>query len=134
VSKAIEDKAEVSKDDVEKLIDSDEVDDDAVMVPCDMSEAADVEDIDNLLETMGASKVAEIFVKARKKFQDNLQSMPEADRDKMPQQMTGAEYKQMMEEEMDAYAEALGMECGESELEEEDEEVAEPPSKKAKSS
>eukprot|EP00931_Biecheleriopsis_adriatica_P110702 TRINITY_DN84_c0_g1_i2.p1 TRINITY_DN84_c0_g1~~TRINITY_DN84_c0_g1_i2.p1 ORF type:complete len:135 (+),score=62.09 TRINITY_DN84_c0_g1_i2:50-454(+) len=98
VSKAIEDKKEVSKDDVEKLIDSDEIADDALMVPCDMSVAADVEDIDSLIETEGASKAAEIFVKARKKFQESLQGMPEADKAKIQQEMTGAEYKQMMEE------------------------------------
>eukprot|EP00931_Biecheleriopsis_adriatica_P080119 TRINITY_DN53472_c0_g1_i1.p1 TRINITY_DN53472_c0_g1~~TRINITY_DN53472_c0_g1_i1.p1 ORF type:complete len:168 (-),score=77.48 TRINITY_DN53472_c0_g1_i1:40-543(-) len=135
ISKAVADKTEVSKEDVTQLLNADDIADDAVMVPCDMSDSADIEDVDNLIETMGASKVAEIFVSAHKKYADSLQSMTEEDRANMPQEMTGAEYKQMMEEEAEALAaaEAMGLECGESELEDVDDEVEEPPAKKQKS-
>jgi len=64
VSKAIEDKKEVSKDDVEKLIDSDEIADDALMVPCDMSVAADVEDVigDDAMATICGLQPEAMFV------------------------------------------------------------------------
>mmetsp|Transcript_98413 Transcript_98413/g.175260 ORF Transcript_98413/g.175260 Transcript_98413/m.175260 type:complete len:163 (-) Transcript_98413:250-738(-) len=133
VTKALDKKESVAKEDVLQLIDPDNLDDEAICVPCDMSDADDIEDVENLIDSLGASKAAEIFVKARKKFLDGLQSMSEDDRAKVTQEMTGAEYKEQLEEEMNLFAEAMG-ECGESEAEEDDdEEVAEePPSKKQK--
>jgi len=137
ITEALEKKTGVSKEKVTQLIEADDPPDDAVMVPCDMADAEDIEDVENIVDTMGAEKVAELFVQGRKKFLDALKSMPDAARDNVKQEMTGAEYKTMMEEETSACLQA--MEEAESEEEEEDgeeeddDEVApEPATKKAK--
>merc|ERR1712185_220222 len=98
-------------------------------------EAGEIEDIENAIESMGAAKVAEIFVKGRKTFLENLAKVPEEAKADFQQEMTGAEYKKMMEEETRAYEAAMlaaeGEEGEEEELLEEDEEEApeEPPAK-----
>merc|ERR1719440_100949 len=61
---------------VKELIEADELADDAVMVPVDMREATDI-DPEQLIEKMGKEKAAELFVNARKRFLEGLQSMPE---------------------------------------------------------
>eukprot|EP00930_Biecheleria_cincta_P058235 TRINITY_DN44091_c0_g1_i1.p1 TRINITY_DN44091_c0_g1~~TRINITY_DN44091_c0_g1_i1.p1 ORF type:complete len:192 (-),score=55.75 TRINITY_DN44091_c0_g1_i1:262-774(-) len=138
VSAAIEKKQDVSKEDVEKLMDSEDIADDVVMVPVDMTATAEIDDLAEQLETLGPNKLAEIFVKARKSFLDDLQTKPEAERENIQQEMSGAEYKEMMQAELDALEGMEGMECGESELEDEDlvdsevEDADEPAAKKAK--
>uniref|UniRef100_A0A7S1RNN6 Uncharacterized protein n=1 Tax=Alexandrium catenella TaxID=2925 RepID=A0A7S1RNN6_ALECA len=136
VSAKLEKKEEVSKEAVEQLIEVDDPADDVVMVPVDLSDAAEIEDEDNLLEKLGAAKVAELFVQGRKKFLESLTAMPAEAKEKVRQEMTGAEYKKMLEELGD-------LEGGESELDEDDEEeedgdddgeeqAEEPPAKKTK--
>jgi len=104
-------------------------------VPCDMSDAAEVEDVVNIVDTLGPEKVAEMFVNGRKKFLEGLQSLPAEAKENIKQEMSGQEYKAMMEAEA-----AMLMEGEESDMEEDDEEeedddeaVPEPASKKAKS-
>merc|ERR1711920_700205 len=92
------------------------------MVPCDMSDTQDVEEPENLVERLGANKVAQMFVDARKKFLDTIAALPEEARSSVVQQITGAEYKQMMEEEAANFLNSMeGMECGESEEGDDDE-------------
>merc|ERR1719453_2239091 len=87
------------------------------MVPCDMSDTAELEDVEDLVDRLGPSKVAEMFAKGRKKFLDTLQSMPEDSRSNIPQEMSGKEYKECMEEEKAAFLAAMAEagEAGESE-------------------
>jgi len=129
VMSAVEKKEEVSTETVKQLIEADDVAEDAVMVPVDMSDCADIEDIDNIIETLGAKKVAETFAAGRKKFLDGLQSLSEEDRANVTQELSGKDYKEMMDEELRAFEEAMAMEeqmeCGESENEEGDEEIDE---------
>eukprot|EP00413_Alexandrium_margalefii_P043890 CAMPEP_0204590152 /NCGR_PEP_ID=MMETSP0661-20131031/49628_1 /ASSEMBLY_ACC=CAM_ASM_000606 /TAXON_ID=109239 /ORGANISM="Alexandrium margalefi, Strain AMGDE01CS-322" /LENGTH=174 /DNA_ID=CAMNT_0051600161 /DNA_START=42 /DNA_END=566 /DNA_ORIENTATION=- len=115
VSAKLEKKEDISKELVGQLITSDDPADDAVMVPVDLSDSNEIEDEENLIDKLGPAKVAEIFVKGRKKFTDSFASMPEEAKSSIPQEMTGAEYKKMVEEQDD-------LECGESELGEDDEE------------
>jgi hypothetical protein len=141
ITEALEKKTGVSKEKVTQLIEADDPPDDAVMVPCDMADAEDIEDVENIVDAMGAEKVAELFVKGRNKFLDALKSMPDAARDNVKQEMTGAEYKKMMEDEtaacLQAMEEAESEEEEDGEEEEGEDEVApepdpEPPTKKAK--
>jgi hypothetical protein len=68
-------------------MDDDVVADDAVMVYCDMGR--DVADLsENMIETLGPNRVAEIFVTARKKF---LDAWPD-------EEVSGAKYKKMNED------------------------------------
>eukprot|EP00928_Gymnodinium_smaydae_P064985 TRINITY_DN48197_c0_g1_i1.p1 TRINITY_DN48197_c0_g1~~TRINITY_DN48197_c0_g1_i1.p1 ORF type:complete len:165 (+),score=54.29 TRINITY_DN48197_c0_g1_i1:49-543(+) len=135
VSKTLEDGKDVSKEEIEGLVDPDDVDDDAVLVPLDMSEA-DIADLDDLVATRGANDVAKLLMNARKLFLSNLEAMSPDDRADVPTTMTGAEYKERMEEEMARAAEAGESEAADcEESEEENEEVGkEPPAKKHKNS
>mmetsp|Transcript_76017 Transcript_76017/g.234637 ORF Transcript_76017/g.234637 Transcript_76017/m.234637 type:complete len:171 (-) Transcript_76017:105-617(-) len=137
VTAKLDKKEDIPKEMVEQLIDVDEPADDLTMVPVDVSDSAEVEDDENLIEKLGTSKAAEIFVKGRKKFLDSISGMPEEAKANIRQEMTGAEFKKMVAEEM------ADMECGESELGEDDEEEEdgeddaegeEPAAKKAKTS
>eukprot|EP00929_Paragymnodinium_shiwhaense_P020258 TRINITY_DN13559_c0_g1_i1.p1 TRINITY_DN13559_c0_g1~~TRINITY_DN13559_c0_g1_i1.p1 ORF type:complete len:198 (+),score=91.21 TRINITY_DN13559_c0_g1_i1:69-596(+) len=141
VTKALADKKAVPKEKVQKLIEADDIADDEKMIPVDMSEAAGIEDIENAIDKMGAEKVAQIFVDGRKTFLENLAKVPEDAKADFQQEMTGAEYKKMMEDETKAYEAALLAEegeMGESEMgdfeedAEEDGEAAPPAAKKAK--
>mmetsp|Transcript_69124 Transcript_69124/g.202407 ORF Transcript_69124/g.202407 Transcript_69124/m.202407 type:complete len:172 (-) Transcript_69124:106-621(-) len=138
VTAKLEKKEDIPKKMVEQLIEVDDAADDLAMVPVDISDCTEIEDEDNLIEKLGTAKAAEIFVKGRKKFVDSLASMSEEAKSNIRQEMTGAEYKKMVEEEM------ADLECGESELGEDDEEeedgseeedeAAEPAKKKSKTS
>eukprot|EP00408_Alexandrium_pacificum_P007529 CAMPEP_0171233824 /NCGR_PEP_ID=MMETSP0790-20130122/41117_1 /TAXON_ID=2925 /ORGANISM="Alexandrium catenella, Strain OF101" /LENGTH=173 /DNA_ID=CAMNT_0011700091 /DNA_START=68 /DNA_END=589 /DNA_ORIENTATION=+ len=137
ITAKLEKKEEISKESIEQLIEVDEPADDLAMVPVDLSDCAEIdEDDDNLIEKLGAAKVAELFVQGRKKFLESLANMPAEAKANTRQEMTGEEYKKMIEEFGDS-------ECGESELDEDDEEeedgdeddeeqAEEPPAKKSK--
>merc|ERR1719230_948185 len=62
VTGALEKKEPVSLETVKQLVEADDIPDDAVLVPVDTSDAADAEDVENIIETLGAEKVAQIFV------------------------------------------------------------------------
>lgn len=123
VSTTVEKGDNVSKEKIDELIDPDEVADDAVLIPLDMSEAA-IADLDDLVSQRGATEVAKLLVHARKLFVSNLEAMSEEDRASVPQELSGADYKQMMEEEM-AEAAAAAEEGEEEELGSADEAVEE---------
>eukprot|EP00928_Gymnodinium_smaydae_P063179 TRINITY_DN46845_c0_g1_i1.p2 TRINITY_DN46845_c0_g1~~TRINITY_DN46845_c0_g1_i1.p2 ORF type:complete len:188 (+),score=81.28 TRINITY_DN46845_c0_g1_i1:69-566(+) len=135
ICKLVQENKDVPKEKVNALIEAEEVTDDAVMVPVDMSEAAELEDVENVVENLGPNKVAKLFAEGRKKYEEALKDMPEDVRGNMKQEITGKEYKEMMEEEREAFRQAMleAGECAESEEAlEEDEEDAEPQSKKQK--
>jgi len=137
VMSAIEKKETVSKESVEILIEAGDLADDAVMVPVDMSDIAEMEDVENMIETLGANKVAEVFIQGRKKFLENMEALPEEERTKFTQELSGKEYKEMMEEEMAALAAmGEGREGAEEEIGEPDEVIEpsqeEPAAKKQK--
>lgn len=134
VTKAVEEKKDVSKEQIDELIDPDEVADLALLVPLDMSEA-DIADLDDLVAAKGANEVAKLLVNARKLFAANLEAMSAEDAQSVPQELTGGEYKEMMEAEMAAAAaeneeseEANDEDAGDEEVEAE----SEPPAKKQK--
>lgn len=145
VSNSVERGFSVSKEKIDELLDPDEVADDAVLIPLDMSEAS-LHDLDDLAEQIGATKVAELLIRAREAFLDNLEAMPVEDQEDVPQELTGADYKLMMDEEMAkaaAEAEESEMEGSTNEGPEESEEGSadaedeqsagdEPPTKKQK--
>mmetsp|Transcript_8246 Transcript_8246/g.13483 ORF Transcript_8246/g.13483 Transcript_8246/m.13483 type:complete len:106 (-) Transcript_8246:10-327(-) len=66
-----------------------------------------------MIDRLGPNKVAELLVNGRKKFVDNLQSMPEDARANVEQELSGAQYKERMEE-------AMGRALAEDEGEEEE--------------
>eukprot|EP00933_Yihiella_yeosuensis_P006854 TRINITY_DN111677_c0_g1_i1.p1 TRINITY_DN111677_c0_g1~~TRINITY_DN111677_c0_g1_i1.p1 ORF type:complete len:178 (+),score=69.95 TRINITY_DN111677_c0_g1_i1:80-613(+) len=142
LKEALEKNADITKEKVIELVDPDAVSDDALVVPCDMSGIDSIEEVQEWmmsehlaagLEEVGVKKVAECFVKAHKQFTEAFQSMSEEEKASVKQEMTGAEYKEMLEEEMEMFAGSMeGMEMGESEAEEDDEAVEEAPAKKIK--
>merc|ERR1712217_406509 len=105
-----------------------------------MGHETGVADLDNLISEKGPNEIAKLLIAARQKFLANLEAMCPDDRDDVPTEMKGAEYKQKMEEEMAAAAEAAALtEAGESEAadceESEDEDgEKEPQPKKQKTS
>merc|ERR1712039_448122 len=110
-----------------------EIDMSETMVPVDMAGLGDdVEDMDALLEKLGAKGVAEAFIAAEDRFQANKDKMPA---DSIPQPMTAQEWKELADEAEleDMESEDLEDEEEEEELDDEDQEEAEEPAaKKAK--
>mmetsp|Transcript_107165 Transcript_107165/g.169301 ORF Transcript_107165/g.169301 Transcript_107165/m.169301 type:complete len:159 (+) Transcript_107165:65-541(+) len=130
----IADKGEITADDVAMLTNpaTEDADGEAMMIPVDMRGIdGDFEDVDAMIEKLGAKATVEGFVKAREYFEANKDGEPEEDR---PQPMTAAEWESLLagdgegeeEEFMEGEEEELFMEG------EEEEGADEPPEKKAK--
>jgi len=130
---------EVSQDLVNELTFPENLADDEVMVPVDMRGVGEeFEDVESMVEKLGPKGTAEAFIKAREYFEANKDGEPEDERAKP---MTAAEWKQVLEEDLDDEGEEEDfLEDDEEDLEEGEEEVeegeedtaAEPAAKKAK--
>merc|ERR1712137_1382005 len=71
------------------------------MVPVDMRALEeDFENVDQMMEKLGAKGTAEAFVKARAYFEENKDKEPE---DERPKPMTALEWRQVLEEEDGAF-------------------------------
>lgn len=102
------------------------------MIPVDMRGVGEeFDDVEAMLEKLGATKAVEAFVKAREYFEANKDGEAEEDR---PQKMTAIEWKQLLEDGGEGEEEEMIMEGEEEELLDEDveEEAEEPAEKKAK--
>merc|ERR1711924_410782 len=102
----LDSKKDVPKEKVEQLI-SPDVKDDDVMVCVDLSDMPTV-DAENVIDSLGVPKAAALFTEGRAKFLANLASLPEEDRKNMRQEMSGAEYQEMLEEEANVYRLMMG--------------------------
>eukprot|EP00929_Paragymnodinium_shiwhaense_P004442 TRINITY_DN105394_c0_g1_i1.p2 TRINITY_DN105394_c0_g1~~TRINITY_DN105394_c0_g1_i1.p2 ORF type:complete len:169 (-),score=73.11 TRINITY_DN105394_c0_g1_i1:218-724(-) len=132
---------EVKPELVKDLMGAENVDDEELMVPVDMSGVGvEMDDPDSMMKKLGAKGVAEAFVKAEEMFEKNKEEMPEEHR---PKPITAREWMLLSQQE-DGESEMDGMEAEEEESDDDafDEEVdleaeddaaaAEPAAKKAK--
>lgn len=113
--------------------------DDEVMVPVDMRGVGEAfADVEAMMEKLGPKGTAEAFIKAKDYFDANKDKEPE---DERPKPMTAAEWRQVLEEDVDLLEgeEEMPFEGEEEELLDEGEEEEdggdpqEPAAKKAKS-
>eukprot|EP00930_Biecheleria_cincta_P047244 TRINITY_DN326_c0_g2_i1.p1 TRINITY_DN326_c0_g2~~TRINITY_DN326_c0_g2_i1.p1 ORF type:complete len:181 (-),score=78.25 TRINITY_DN326_c0_g2_i1:163-648(-) len=126
---------EISEETVNELTFPENLEDSEIMVPVDMRGVGeDFDDVEQMVEKLGAKGTAEAFVKAAEYFDANKDKESAEDR---PKPMTAAEWRQVLQEDdmLEGEEEDL-LEGEEEELEvEEDgegEDAEEPPSKKAK--
>merc|ERR1712048_627287 len=111
--------------------------DDEIMIPVDMRGVGeDFDDVEQMVEKLGAKGTVEAFIKAAEYFDANKDNEPEEER---PKPMAAAEWKSVLEEDPgEEGEEELGFFEGEEEelCEEAEEELdgedGEPASKKAK--
>merc|ERR1712060_230229 len=130
-------KEEITEATVGELTFPENLADEEIMVPVDMRAVGDdFDDAEQMLEKLGPKGTAEAFVKAREYFEANKDGEPEEER---PQQMTAAEWKQVLEEDDELEEGEEDFLEGEEEEaddleedEEEEEDDAEPAAKKAK--
>jgi nucleolin len=135
---------EVTQETVNELTFPENLADDEMMVPVDMSGVGDdFDDVEQMVEKLGPKGSAEAFIKAAEYFEANKDKEPE---DERPKPMTAAEWKKVLEEadaegeEEDGFSEEEEEEALEEAEEEEgaeeeaegDAEGGEPPAKKAK--
>jgi len=128
---------EVTQDLVNELTFPENLDDAEMMIPVDMrGVGAQYDDVEQMVEKLGAKGTAEAFLKAAEYFDANKDNEPEEER---PKPMTAAEWKSVLEEDVgEEGEEELGFFEGEEEelCEEAEEELdgedGEPASKKAK--
>merc|ERR1712048_618277 len=120
----------MGEEDVEKLMNPEDLADEDIMIPVDMrSVEGDFENLEHMMEQLGAKGVAEEYVKARKYFEANKDGEPEEER---AGNLTFKEYHEMMMLNEDMEEELF--EGEEEEFADDDEEgdAEEPPEKKAK--
>eukprot|EP00933_Yihiella_yeosuensis_P052003 TRINITY_DN4998_c0_g1_i1.p2 TRINITY_DN4998_c0_g1~~TRINITY_DN4998_c0_g1_i1.p2 ORF type:complete len:170 (+),score=91.62 TRINITY_DN4998_c0_g1_i1:66-575(+) len=128
---------EITQATVSDLTFPEELADDEMMVPVDMRGVGeDFDDVEQMVDKLGVKGTAEAFVKASEYFDANKDGEAPEDR---PQPMTAAEWRQVLEDDVDLEGEEEEDFEGEEEaLEELDEEAEEeggdeePPTKKAK--
>jgi len=93
----VKDSKDVSKDDVESLVQVDDIPDEEIMLPVDMKAVGEpFEDIEQMLAKLGPKKTAESFLKARELFESNPDKEDEAER---PKSMTAQEWREVLEED-----------------------------------
>mmetsp|Transcript_105363 Transcript_105363/g.255822 ORF Transcript_105363/g.255822 Transcript_105363/m.255822 type:complete len:169 (-) Transcript_105363:382-888(-) len=127
---------EITQEAVNELAFPDDLADDEMMVPVDMTGAGgEYEDVEQMVEKLGPKGAAEAFVKAFEHFEKTKEKIPEEER---PKPMTAKEWKSVLEPDMEGEEEELedeeeedGLSEGEEE-EDDGEAAAEPASKKAK--
>eukprot|EP00427_Karlodinium_veneficum_P011014 CAMPEP_0169094754 /NCGR_PEP_ID=MMETSP1015-20121227/18114_1 /TAXON_ID=342587 /ORGANISM="Karlodinium micrum, Strain CCMP2283" /LENGTH=158 /DNA_ID=CAMNT_0009155433 /DNA_START=68 /DNA_END=544 /DNA_ORIENTATION=- len=136
LKKKLADKAEITAEEVHELTSPENLADDAQMIPVDMRGVGqDFDDVEAMIEKLGATAAVEAFVKAREYFEANKDGEAAEDR---PQPMTAAEWQALLNDDgmMEGEEEEMLMEGEEEELladdEEPEEEGEEPPEKKAK--
>jgi len=97
---------EITTEDVGDLTKPGNLPDDEMMVPVDMRAVEDdYDDVDQMIEKLGPKGAAEIFVKARERFEQD-KTQPE---DERPQPKTAKEWRDFINEDL------LGFEEGEEE-------------------
>jgi len=100
---------EVTEDMINTLAFPEGLAEDAMMVPVDMRGAGeDFEDVQQMLDNLGAKGAANVFLKARAFFQENKDKVAEEER---AQPMTAKEWREVLEQE-----DAMAMEGEEEEL------------------
>jgi len=115
--------AEIAEEAVNKLTFPDELGDEEIMVPVDMRGVGEAySDVDEMVEKLGPKGTAEAFVKAAAYFVENKDNEPE---DERPQEMTAAEWRKVLEQQDDNFAEGEEEDFFEGEEEEIGEEVEE---------
>merc|ERR1712050_526288 len=103
-------------------------------IPVDMRGVGeDFDDVEQMVEKLGAKGAVEAFIKAAEYFDANKDNEPE---DERPKPMTAAEWRQVLEDDDEGLESEL-LEWEEEEIEEAEEELdgdegAEPATKKAK--
>jgi len=136
----IKDGKEITKEDVDRLTFPENLEDDAMMVPVDMRGVeSEFEDVEEMVEKLGAKGAAEGFIKARDYFEKN-------NKDEEQKPMTAKDWRAVLEEdamgdelfdeglmegeEEEMYDEDLEEEVGDEDAD--DGEAEEPAAKKAK--
>merc|ERR1712039_135745 len=121
---------EIAQDLLNELTFPEKLADEEMMIPVDMrGVGAEYDDVEQMVEKLGAKGTAEAFIKAAEYFDANKDNEPE---DERPKPMTAAEWKQVLEDDgsmLEGEEEEL-LEEGEEEERGEDE--GEPAAKKAK--
>merc|ERR1719428_116035 len=110
-----------------KATECDDIGDDEMMIPVDMSGVGeDFEDIDQMVEKLGAKGTCEAFLKAKDCFDKKKPSLPE---DECPQPMTKKEWSEVLADTGDFEGleeEFFEGEEGEEEYEDDDDDADEP--------
>merc|ERR1712217_852386 len=121
---------EVSQSLVDELTQPEQAADDELMVPVDMrGVGGDYDDVEQMVEKLGAKGTVEAFIKAADYFNENKDKEPE---DERPKPMTAADWKAVLDDD-GSMLEGEEEEFFEGEEEELDgDEEAEPAAKKAK--
>merc|ERR1712125_57260 len=89
--------AEIEKSLLDELTFPENLGDDEVMIPVDMRGVGeDFDDVEQMVEKLGAKGTAEAFAKALDYFEANKDKEPA---DERPQPMTAAEWKQVIAED-----------------------------------
>merc|ERR1711997_550666 len=84
---------------VNKLAFPENIADEEIMVPVDMRGVEeDFDDVEQMVGKLGPKGAAEAFLKAKEYFDANKDGDPEEER---PKPMTAAEWKQVLEEDLD---------------------------------
>merc|ERR1719240_1343959 len=97
LSTKVKDSKEISKEDVDSLVQVDDIPDDEIMLPVDMKAVGEpFEDIEQMLTKLGPKATAESFIKARELFESNPDKEDEAER---PKTMTAQEWREVLEED-----------------------------------
>jgi hypothetical protein len=107
---------EVSQDLVNELTFPEKLADEEMMVPVDMRGVGEeFDDVESMVEKLGPKGTAEAFMKAREYFEANKDKEPE---DERPKPMTAAEWKLVLQDDLDEGEEEDLLEDDEEELEE----------------
>ena len=108
-----EDKDDTYGDLVKSLTIPDDLADDEQMIPVDMRGIeGDFEDVESMVEKLGAKATAEAFVKAREYFLENKDKEPDDDR---PQPMTAGEWQAVLNDGLEGEEEEFPFLEGEEE-------------------
>lgn len=125
----------ITREEANGLINAD-LPDDEMYIPVDLQGALhceDLDDFDQALDTLGPQKIMESFIEGLEHFHKFKHEYSE---DKLPKPMTSKEWKEKQENETDDDGEGEEEENAEFDSDEasdaEDDEAAEPPSKKSK--
>jgi hypothetical protein len=129
VSKKLKEGSDISKKDVDLLVNW-EIADDELVTPVDMRGTKDdLDDFEPALEKLGAKRVAQCFVQAHEKFEANKDKLPEQKRRPITAKVYREIYEQEEEEEEHV---SSAEEDADDESDDDAEEPDEPASKKIK--
>merc|ERR1712083_758955 len=96
---------EVTQDLLNELTSPENLADEEMMVPVDMrGVGAEYDDVEQMVEKLGAKGAVEAFIKAREYFEANKDKEPE---DERPKPMTAAEWKTVLEDDGEGLEEEI---------------------------